>query len=368
MDEPVMIEPAASPLLDEYATYRNLFEAQPTSARRFIEAQGQHLAAAILRNDKRLYFTLPDQVINVAEGGENGRTLSVPAEKRSQEIGGLIHTLTQTGLSKALRQRLTELENSPSKATAMSAELIRYATAYAMVYTTLPSGRTISYSAPEGEEIPSIPTGQDELIESAITASSDAIVEQANDTDGKHGTLQVPFTSEARLFYLPQWVAFGLQGNLLVKSLSEAEEYLSSMEQFLSFLHSAVSLAPFIVADGEYQRKRYGMLGQLVNQGRAMAAYQVGEIIYIIKKRAFNRDLNRGLSLSVPYFDDQRLSLRTHEFVAIPSGRILFVPAFVVKAAREEAGKVAQDTRLSPSTRKYLLNELKSIEQAFEGR
>ncbi|HZY44434.1 MAG TPA: hypothetical protein VFF70_06770, partial [Anaerolineae bacterium] len=77
-------------------------------------------------------------------------------------------------------------------------------------------------------------------------------------------------------------------------------------------------------------------------------------------------DLNRGLSLSLPYFDDQNLKMEAHNFEVIPAGRIMFVPAFMVRAAREEQAKVAQDTRLSASTRKYLLAELKQLEQAFE--
>jgi hypothetical protein len=88
-------------------------------------------------------------------------------------------------------------------------------------------------------------------------------------------------------------------------------------------------------------------------------------MIRVIKQRAAAHDLNRGLSLSLPYFDDQALELHTRDFEVIPSGRIMFVPAFVVRASREEEAKVAQDTRLSPSTRKYLLIELKHLEQAF---
>jgi hypothetical protein len=43
----------------------------------------------------------------------------------------------------------------------------------------------------------------------------------------------------------------------------------------------------------------------------------------------------------------------------------MFVPAFVVRAAREQEAKVAQDTRLSHSTRKHLLSELSMLEGAF---
>ncbi|MBI5565128.1 MAG: hypothetical protein HY870_09540 [Chloroflexi bacterium] len=76
--------------------------------------------------------------------------------------------------------------------------------------------------------------------------------------------------------------------------------------------------------------------------------------------------MNRGLSLSLPYFDDQTLKMELNNFEVIPAGRIMFVPAFVVRAAREEQAKVSEDTRLSASTRKYLLAELKMLEDAFE--
>ena len=121
----------------------------------------------------------------------------------------------------------------------------------------------------------------------------------------------------------------------------------------------------YILADEEYQQKRYGMLGQLVNQGRALGRYQTAEIIQNIWKRARAQDLNRGLSLSLPYFDDQALEMKTYDFEIIPAGRIMFVPAFVVRSSREEQVKVAQDTRLSQSTRKYLQVELRMLEEAF---
>ena len=44
----------------------------------------------------------------------------------------------------------------------------------------------------------------------------------------------------------------------------------------------------------------------------------------------------------------------------------MFVPAFVVRAAREAAAKVAQDTRLNASTRQHLLAELMLLEAAFD--
>ncbi len=140
----------------------------------------------------------------------------------------------------------------------------------------LPSGRKVAYVAAYGEDIPTIPVADRTDPESAILASTDAISEKRQDEKGR-GELQVPYVPAARRFYLPQWVAFDDQDELLVGSLKEAEAHLASMERFVDVLHTAVSLAPYIVADPVYQEKRYGMLGQLVNQGRALARYQTAE-------------------------------------------------------------------------------------------
>jgi hypothetical protein len=161
-------------------------------------------------------------------------------------------------------------------------------------------------------------------------------------------------------------VAFDQHGGLLSKSVEEAEAHIKSMQRFMEVLFLAVALAPYISADDEYAKKRYGMLGQLVNQGRAMARYQTREIIRTIGERVKAQSLNRGLSLSLPYFDDQDLKIKSHNFVIIPSGRIMFVPAFVVRAALEERAKIAQDTRFSHTTRIHLMAELQMLGEAFE--
>jgi hypothetical protein len=234
-----------------------------------------------------------------------------------------------------------------------------------MVHNMLPSGKTVEYIVANGEEIPSIPVRSALEPESAITAMTDAIAAEEDRGEAGRGELLVPYVEAARHFYLPQWVAFDDKGHLLVGSISEAEAHIASMQRYLSVLHAAVGMAPYMVADQEYQSKRYGILGQLVNQGRALAHYQVMEIIRTIQRRASSHDLNRGLSLSLPYFNDQTLAMENYGFEVIPAGRIMFVPAFVVRAAREQEAKIAQDTRLSQSTRKHLLAELYTLEQAF---
>ena len=357
-------ESPASYLAEEYNRWRVLFQAQPILIQRFCEVQGRNLADALAQSVTQTRFSLPDRVITTVGGkGES----PVPADQREQLVGGLMDRLTCTGLNIALRQRLDELEASPQASVRTSAGLYRFAIAVALIQDLLPSGRSVRYQTEEGDEIPTIPTGDDQTIDSAITATTDAVAEESDaGLEENRGELLVPYVPAARRFFLPQWVAFDDQDSILVNSSTEAEAHLGSMQRFLRILHAAVALAPYMVADETYQQKRYGMLGQLINQGRALARFETREIISTIQRRAAANDLNRGLSISMPFFDDQSLEMRSHNFDVIPAGRIMFIPGFVVLAARKELAKVAQDTRLDRSTRKHLLSELHMLETAFQ--
>ncbi|OGO27130.1 MAG: hypothetical protein A2136_11050 [Chloroflexi bacterium RBG_16_54_11] len=361
---PGLATSAVSQLRQEYLDYQALLHAQPPLVQRFVETQASSMAEALIQNLPQLRFTLPDRVVLPKQEGEV-KTASVPGESREQLLGGLMDRLMRTDLRTALRLRLGELEQSSNRAVSLSAGLLRHAVVRHLVHNMLPAGRSVQYAVAEGEEIPSIPVQSELEPESAITAATDAIVVDEESGEAGRGELLVPYVEAARRFYLPQWVAFDDREQLLVGSVNEAEAHIASMQRYLSVLHAAVGMAPYMVADDEYQRKRYGILGQLVNQGRALARYEVQEIIKTIKRRANSNDLNRGLSLSLPYFNDQTLAMENYGFEVIPAGRIMFVPAFVVRAAREQEAKIAQDTRLSQSTRKHLLAELGYLEEAF---
>jgi len=361
---PGLTDSAVSQLRQEYLSFQHLLQMQPPLVQRFLETQASSLAEAVIQGLPQVRFTLPDRVILQKQEAE-AKATSVPNESREQMTGGLIDRLTRTDLRTALRLRLGELEQSSNRAVSVSASLLRHAVVRHMVHNMLPSGRSVQYAVAEGEEIPSDPVPGELEPESAITAATDAIVADEDRGEIGRGELLVPYVEAARRFYLPQWVAFDDAGHLLVGSVNEAEADIASMQRYLSVLHAAVGMAPYMVADEEYHRKRYGILGQLVNQGRALAQYQVEEIIRTIQRRAASHDLNRGLSLSLPYFNDQTLAMENYSFEVIPAGRIMFVPAFVVRAARDQEAKIAQDTRLSQSTRKHLLGLLATLERAF---
>jgi hypothetical protein len=345
-----------------YDKQNQLFEAQPVLLQRYFEAQARTLAESLVQKPSQVKFSLPDRVV---VDPKSKKTETIAVEDREQMAGGLVERLTRTDLTIVLRARFKEMEQLPKKGLAVAAGIMRYATCRYMVSNMLPVGRSVKYVALEGEDIPSEPAPTSEEVESAIMAATDAVAEDGGG-ERSRGELQVPFVPYARKFFLPQWVAFNEEGKLIVGSVADAEADITSMQHFLQILHMAVGLAAYFVSDDEYQRKRHGMLGQLVNQGRALAVFQTKEIIQTIQQRAGAGDLNRGLSISLPYFDDQALYMKEYPFEIIPAGRIMFVPAFVVRAVCEEAVKVAQDTRLSPSTRNHILTELTLLEEAFQ--
>lgn len=343
-------------LQQEYKSQKALFDHQAGIVQRFLEGQAQVIADALITKTSQVHFTLPDRVVTATDHDE---TIAVPESQRENQVGSFL----QRDVRELLTHRLSELERSADQSIAVSAGLLRYATATHMVEDILPSGRTVTYRPDDDEQIPTIPV-DDNALESAITQASDAMVEDGN--TGDRGDLQTPFVPAARKFFLPQWVAFDEQGKLLVGSVNEAEAHVQSMQRYVMILHRALSLAPYMSASEEYQLKRYGILGQLINQGRALANFNTGEIICEIKTRVEKQSLNRGLSITLPYFDDQTLKMDKTNFEIIPAGRIMFVPAFVVRASHGEQAKVAQDTRLNASTRKHLLAQLKELEMAFQ--
>jgi len=347
-------------LREDYKRQSALFDIQPPIVQRFLEAQARQIAQAYVDRVHTLHFRLPDRVVT----SENSELSTVPSSAREQRVGTFLGRFGSHDVHETLRQRLTQLDQSNDKAVAATASLVRYASATHMIHNMLPSGRSTIYTAADEEDIPSIPYSESLEPESAITATTDAIIQEGNAEEGR-GSLQVPYVPAARRFYLPQWVAFDDEDKLIVNSIGEAEAHIASMQRFLTILFAARSLAPYLVADEEFEKKRYGMLGQLVNQGRALARYQTREIIRTIKERSKAQSLNRGLSLSLPYFDDQNLKIQTYNFVIIPAGRIMFVPAFVMRATLEEQAKIAQDTRFSNSTRSHLLSELQMLGIAF---
>jgi len=234
-----------------------------------------------------------------------------------------------------------------------------------MVHDYLPMGMNVQYIPEEADEIPSIPVKNRRLSNpKRLDNLADVIVDRKQ-KDKTQGELTATSGDESGGFFLPQWVAFDEQHHLLVNDLGTAEEFIIALKRYLAVLDMAAGFAPYIAVDDEYIIKHYGVLGQLVNQGRALANHQVELICQKIKNRSASHSLDRGFSLTIPYFNDQSLALESYNFDVIPKGRVMFVPAFVVLAVRAEELHVAQNMRLNHSTRRHLMKELSVLERSF---
>ncbi len=107
--------------------------------------------------------------------------------------------------------------------------------------------------------------------------------------------------------------------------------------------------------------------GDRIRVGQMLAQIELEEIIGKTQRWARAGRLDRGLSLSLPYFDDQSMEVCWRELEVIPRGRIPFIPGFVVAAARDESQRVLAERGLSGGTREHLLAQLHALELAFSG-
>jgi hypothetical protein len=195
-------------LTEEYERQQALFLAQPAILQRFLEAQGKQIAEAVVDGAMQVRFSLPDRVAFPLVDVERPAVVTIPQNQRVYTAGSLLSRLRKAELYKELRHSLNELEQSPDRAVSVAAGLLRHAAVMHMVHNMLPAGRSVSYKlADEEETIPSVPEEEGLKPESAITAATDAIVEEEKTEEGR-GQLLVPFFPYARKFYLPQWVGF----------------------------------------------------------------------------------------------------------------------------------------------------------------
>jgi hypothetical protein len=349
------LEKNISHISREYEALTCLFDLQPDSTRRFFQEQATQVISELEHNKKRVYFDLPEQVC-----WGNGDMLDILPAWQRQVTGS--HLFGSSTLKNRLILHLNKLEQSPHAGLAVSGKLMRFAIVHRLVYDLLPDGNPVSYQPEGDDDIPSIP-----LVDTPSSQRFDSRhpVKEAGTSVLEQTRVQVALDKTAQRFFIPQWVAFGDDDQLLVPSTLEAEVLISSLQNAIRILQDAEDICLSIVADETYQRKRAGLLGQLVNQGRALARYYTRQIITRIHARVESGGLNRGLQLSLPYFEINDLSLHLYPIDIIPKGRVMFIPEFVVLAMQLTAWKVQQDPQINTSSRRHLLAQLASIESAF---
>ena len=338
---PSVIDSATSELRQEYLVQQRLLLAQPASICQQLESQSADLAKAIDTRLRRVHYRLPESVC-IPTKGQQSDVNYLPARYRTMSIGSFFNYLVPLDLPSALKVQLSNLEKSSIPAVSATAQLLRSALVFYLVHNHLPAGQDVQYSAEFDDDIPNIP-----------------VCHQGD----------YPSTSNepGQGFFMPHMVVIDEHQHLLAANVQAAEAVLNNLAHYLSILNEVSHLAPYMVVDEEYQRKRYGILGQLVNQGRALAYYEVDQICITIKHRFESHNLDRGFSLRLPYFNDQTLALELYDFDVVPSGRLMFVPAFLVLAVRNQGAKIIQEPCFNRTTRLNLVRELYTIERAFLG-
>jgi hypothetical protein len=307
-------DPSLFQLREERILARMLFQNQPEETQRFLQQQATSIAEALLEFKSGLNFALPEFVSLPEDRTGEYRPVEIPADFRRQSVAGLLGRFPLKDLRSVFRQRLSRLEESMYPEVAACAGMLRYAVVRHIVQDR-------------------IPQAPDEEIRNKTEAAWPPV-----------GTID---DREDRI------------------ALETLEQKVNGYRRSIDTLHQALSLAPYIYTDEEYQEKRAGILSRLIPLGRGLSNLYLRRIIDKISCRAAANDLNRGLSLSLPYFDDRALEMKLYEFEVIPPGRTMFVSAFVALAARREQEKIEQDAVLGSSTRAHLLDELKQLERVF---
>jgi hypothetical protein len=306
-----------------------LFQCQSGETQQILQEQAVRIGAALTAAKGEIRFLLPATVVWRDDRNGDKYSAEIPSDFRDQTVAGFLNRLPAKDVRSAFRSRLSQLEHSGYSAVQAAAGSLRYAVAHHIVHDLVPV-EDITGPQAGGTESPPSPA-------SAI------------ETGG----------------CLP---GAAPEDPSVLEGIRKSDDLILRLRSGLNTLHQAVSLAPYMYADEEYQFKQNVLLARLISAGHAVAHQHVLRIVEKIRRRAGADDLNRGLWLSVPYFDDRALEMKLREFDVIPPGRTFFIPAFVAVAAAREQENVEKQESLSPATRMHLLAELKCLEQAFGGR
>lgn len=329
---------------------KSLFKAQPQAIQSFFQDQARVITRAIEGGKTRLRFAFPEYVMLPLSGEQAVyQKVSLAPRYRRQKVGTFLHAYHTHDLIASLIDRFSELQRSNNIALATGADLLRFLVAQQLLEALPENSGFIQWNElllDESGTHPNTPLNQTIQFRPEFTKGDDELAKLSS-------------------FYLPQWVAFDTNGVLIAPTEQDAQKRILFMQDYIHRLLLILALEPAIMEESAYQNRYKRMINQWIHQGQAYARYQTIEIIRTIRQRAHQNALNRGLSISLPYFDDQALELRTYDFEIIPAGRILFEPNFVVQTVEDAKLSVSADQSYSAGTKKHLLAELDLLQKSF---
>ncbi len=289
--------------------------------------QAAQLLAAIQENRATVEFSLPEKVILCDPLTNCYREERIPSRYHHQSLSRNLFQRNRSTLTNVL-QRLSDLQNSSHLYLSLSANILRYWIA-----------RLWFNQLPQGESLP------------------------VNKRDSSDPAEQKGNCRQERLF--PQWILFDEAGQPLFSQPEEAKSRICSMEETLQSLLSTMAIDPSIVEEEAFLACYTSLITQWIEQGRAYCVYLTKTIASVIRRRESESTLNRGLSIRLPYFDDQLLEIKYLEIEVVPGGRITFEEFFLTQAVQQTKKRITADIKLSPTTRQHILAELTCLESYF---
>ncbi|MGB9639533.1 MAG: hypothetical protein ACPL3P_04800 [Anaerolineales bacterium] len=339
--------------LEDLTFKKNLLNAQPPHVRDFFSDQAWIIVKTIEEGKESLCFHFPDNLIIPSD--PNGGMLqkaSILPRYRTQKIAKRLHWKNHQDLVSRLIDRLDELERSTSIAVGLCAKLLRYLIAVRL-FNQLP------YPKADGEA---------QVIEAMVARNDFSLLENRYFGDNNAPASQISMGNKnnaKRTSFFPEWAAFDHQGVLLELSEAEINQRMQRLQDYIHQLFLILAIEPAMMDDGDFQACYWGMANQWRQQGKAFAHYQTLQIVRSIRKRVEDNSLNRGLSISLPYFDDQALEIRLFDFEVIPPGRILFDPNFMIDAVEISKQRVKDDISFDEITKENIISELDFLQKAF---
>jgi hypothetical protein len=351
----------------ELEARQKLFYLQTAATQDFLEKQASWLAWAMMNDLPQVRFRLPERVACEVDCAGQIRFGLVPEDRRQHQVVNLWRRLTHMALRAAVQQRFAELEECPDRAVSIGAGLLRFACSMYLIRRMVhPWWLEVSLIDSE-RSLSAFVSGEKEVRTFSRESAFHLLYSDASPKGAPEDQVMNSAVGSHQLISSQEQPVIDVCQPVLAEVVNESERLLAAMQHYLSILDMAVALAPYVVGGEDFQHMRFRIVGQLIQQGRALAQFQVREIIQSIQRRAASNLLNRGFSLSLPYFDDHALEMRCWKFQVIPAGRTQFSPAFVVRAVWLEQEKLSRNPCLSHSTRKHLFEELNKLERAFDG-
>lgn len=305
----------------------SLWRNQTPEVQQHFLRQAEQILRAIQENSSTVEFFLPEKVILSDSVAKTFREESIPKRYRHQLLHQRVTQRKKSSLSRVL-QHLCDLQNSSHLSISLSASILRYWVAHLWL-NQIPQGESLPVNSDKYDR----PSDQNE-------------VDQPDR-------------------YFPQWMLIDADGQPLFSSISEAKTRIQSIEETLQSLLSMIAFDPAIVEEKAFRSRYTGLITQWIEQGRAYSEYLTKQIVAEIRHRNSQHTLNRGLTIRLPYLNDQLLEIEFLEIEVVPAGRIAFEAVFLLQAIHRTEQRLSENIKFSPTTRQHILAELKILETSF---